>query len=133
MNFLLNCGISKETLDKIKINNTEQTMLDAEWNMERVVSSLQYLNEIGINQINSILINRFDIVLRGRKSLENKINNLSIKDIVNKIDSLGRKAYYIPKFDDIIDFIKRNVKADDIILTQGAGTITDLGHKLVGK
>lgn len=59
--------------------------------------------------------------------------NVSSKDIVDKIDALGRKAYYIKDFDDIIDFLKRNVKEDDIILTQGAGTITKLGHKLAGK
>lgn len=64
---------------------------------------------------------------------ESNTYNVSAKDIVNKIDDLGRKAYYIPKFDDIIDFIKRNAKSDDIIITQGAGTITDLGHKLAGK
>lgn len=64
---------------------------------------------------------------------ENNTYNVSSKDIVNKIDALGRKAYYIPKFDDIIDFIKRNAKPDDVILTQGAGTITELGHKLAGK
>lgn len=55
------------------------------------------------------------------------------RDIVNKIDSLGRKAYYIPNFDDIVDFIKRNAKENDVIITQGAGTITNVGHKLVGK
>lgn len=64
---------------------------------------------------------------------ESNTYNVSSKDIVNKIDDLGRKAYYIPKFDDIIDFVKRNVKNDDIIITQGAGTITELGHKLAGK
>ena len=58
---------------------------------------------------------------------------VSSKDIVDKIDSLGRKAYYIPNFDDIIDFVKRNVQKDDIIITQGAGTITKVGHSLVKK
>lgn len=98
MNFLLNCGVSKETIDVIKINNNEQTLLDAEWNMERVVSSLQYLNEIGIKQISNILINRFDIVLRGRKSLENKINNLSENDIVNKINSDISNISYLDEY-----------------------------------
>ncbi len=58
---------------------------------------------------------------------------VSSKDIVNKIDSLGRKAYYISNFDDIIDFVKRNAQKDDIIITQGAGTITNVGHRLVKK
>lgn len=59
--------------------------------------------------------------------------NISSKDIVSKIESLGRRAYYIPDFDNIIEFIKRNVKKDDIIITQGAGTITRIGHKLANK
>ncbi len=62
---------------------------------------------------------------------EENIYNVSSKDIVEKIDTLGRKAYYISDFDDIIEFLKRNVKPNDVIITQGAGTITELGHKLV--
>ncbi len=57
--------------------------------------------------------------------------DVSSKDIVDKIDSMGRKAYYIEDFDDIIEFLKRNVKPNDIVITQGAGTITKLGHDLV--
>ena len=57
--------------------------------------------------------------------------DVSSKDIVDKIDSMGRKAYYIEDFDDIIEFLKRNVKPNDIVITQGAGTITKLGHELV--
>ena len=59
--------------------------------------------------------------------------DISSKDIVDKIESLGKRAYYIQDFDDIVEFIKRNAKEDDIIITQGAGTITKVGHKLVEK
>ena len=62
---------------------------------------------------------------------ETNTYGVSAKDIVDKIDSMGRKAYYIPNFDDIIEFVKRNVKENDIVITQGAGTITNVGHKLV--
>ncbi len=64
---------------------------------------------------------------------ETNTYDVSSKDIVNKIDALGRKAYYIPDFDDIIEFIKRNVKQDDIIITQGAGTVTQIAHNLAKK
>ena len=64
---------------------------------------------------------------------ETNTYGVTSRDIVNKIDSLGRKAYYISNFDDIVDFVKRNVKENDIIITQGAGTITKVGHKLVEK
>ena len=62
---------------------------------------------------------------------ESNTYGVSAKDIVDKIDSMGKKAYYIPDFDDIVDFLKRNVKPDDIVLTQGAGTVTEIGPKLV--
>ncbi len=62
---------------------------------------------------------------------EKNTYGISAKDIVEKIDSMGRTAYYIPNFDDIVEFIKRNAKPDDIVLTQGAGTITQIGPKLV--
>ena len=64
---------------------------------------------------------------------ENNTYGVSAKDIVEKIDSMGRTAYYIPNFDDIVDFVKRNAKPDDIVLTQGAGTVTRIGPKLVEK
>ena len=62
---------------------------------------------------------------------ETNTYGISSRDIINKIDHLGRKAYYISNFDDIIDFIKRNIQPNDIILTQGAGTVTKIAHKLV--
>ena len=95
MNYLLDCGISQDILENILNNNSEQTILDAEWNIERVVSSLNYLKEIGITQINKILINRFDILLRGRKNLEEKFNNLETKKIVDMINKDIQYVYYL--------------------------------------
>ena len=62
---------------------------------------------------------------------ESNTYGVSSKDIVNKIEELGRKSYYISNFDDIIEFLSRNVQPCDIILTQGAGTVTQIGHKLI--
>ena len=58
MNFLLNCGISEDIVKKIENNNSKQTFLDAEWNIERVVSSIIFLDKIGIKNLNKILINK---------------------------------------------------------------------------
>ena len=58
---------------------------------------------------------------------------VSSKDIVNKIEKLGKKAKYIPEFKDIVTELKKNAKKDDIIITLGAGTITNLGPMLVTK
>lgn len=87
MKFLLDCGIPKDTINKIINNNSKQIIYDAEWNMEKVVSSIDYLKEIGIININGILIDRFDIFLRGRKKLEEKFNKLSNKNIIEQINN----------------------------------------------
>lgn len=49
------------------------------------------------------------------------------KDLVDKLLALGKDAKYISNFNDIAEHIKKNAKKDDIVVTLGAGTITDLG------
>lgn len=83
----------------------------------------------------SKVLTNFDNIIVTDIYAARETDNLGIssKDIVDKIESYGRKSFYISDFDDIIEFVKRNAKEDDIIITQGAGTITKLGHKLVQK
>ena len=95
MNFLKDCGISNEIIKKIISNNSEQTIMAAEWNIERVVSSLEYLEEIGITQINKILINRFDILLRGRDNLEKIIKKKKKDNVVDLINEDIKYIYYL--------------------------------------
>ena len=57
--------------------------------------------------------------------------NISSKDLVNKIISLGKTANYIPDFDECVYFLKNNVKENDIVLTLGAGTVTEIGRLLL--
>jgi UDP-N-acetylmuramate--alanine ligase len=54
-------------------------------------------------------------------------------DLVNKIlekDS-NKKVQYISSFDDVVDYLKENVKKDDLVLTLGAGTVTEISDMLV--
>jgi len=53
--------------------------------------------------------------------------NISSKDLVDKIKELGRKALYIPDFNDIVNYLKEHVQKDDIILTLGAGNVIKIG------
>ena len=62
---------------------------------------------------------------------ESNTYGVSSQDIVDKIKELGRKAIYIPDFNDIVTYLKENTQKDDIILTLGAGTITNLGPMLL--
>ncbi len=62
---------------------------------------------------------------------ENNIYGVSSEDLVNKICSLGKKAIYISDFNDIVNYLKENIQEKDIILTLGAGTVTNIGPMLL--
>ena len=62
---------------------------------------------------------------------EKNVYNISSKDLVDKINSLEKKALYISKFEDIVEYVKKNTDSKDIVLTLGAGTVTNIGPMLV--
>ena len=62
---------------------------------------------------------------------EDNTYNISSMDLVKKIESYGKKAMYIPDFDEIIKYLKERTIEGDIVLTLGAGTVTNIGPKLV--
>lgn len=62
---------------------------------------------------------------------EKNTYDISSKDLVDKIHTLGKTAMYISSFDDIARFIKERACPHDIIITLGAGTITELGRKIL--
>ena len=57
--------------------------------------------------------------------------DISSKDLVNKIHALGKTAIYISSFDDIAKFINERACPNDIVLTLGAGTVTEIGRKIL--
>ena len=71
------------------------------------------------------------IILDIYAAREKNTYNITSKDLVEKIKSLGKDAKYIPNFDECISYLKENVCENDIVLTQGAGTVTEIGEKLV--
>ena len=62
---------------------------------------------------------------------ENNTYNISSKDLVDAIIKLGKDAKYIPSLEDCASFLKDNVKENDIVLTLGAGTVTNIGPMIV--
>ncbi len=71
------------------------------------------------------------IVLDIYAAREKNTYGITPKDLVNKIISLGKNAKYIPDFNECASYVKRNVKNGDIVLTLGAGTVTEIGPMLV--
>ena len=71
------------------------------------------------------------IILDIYAAREQNTYGISSKDLVDKIISLGKDAKYIPDFDDCTNYIKNNVKENDIVMTLGAGTVTEIGPMLI--
>ena len=78
-----------------------------------------------------VLLN-FDniVILDIYAAREKNTYNISSKDLVNKINSLGKKAIYIPDFEECTNFVKNNIEKNDIVITLGAGTVTKISTML---
>ena len=70
------------------------------------------------------------IILDVYAAREKDTLGITSKDLADKICSLGKKAKYIPDFNECVRFLKENVQDGDIVLTQGAGTVTEIGDLL---
>ena len=66
-------------------------------------------------------------------SREQNTYNISALDLVNKIRSLGKEAKYMKNFDDIAEYVRNNATQNDFVLTLGAGTVTEIGPKIIGR
>lgn len=64
---------------------------------------------------------------------ETNTYGVSSKDIVDRINSTrsAHNCEYISDFKDIVSYIKENAKPHDIILTLGAGNVTELGPMIL--
>lgn len=56
---------------------------------------------------------------------------ISSKDLLEKIKELGKNAVYISDFNEVVKYIKENAKENDLVLTLGAGTVTEIGPMIV--
>ena len=85
-----------------------------------------------LNDFAKALLN-FDniIVLDIYAAREKNTYGITSKDLTNKIISLGKDAKYIPDFNECVSYVKDNVQENDIIMTLGAGTVTEIGPMLV--
>jgi len=57
--------------------------------------------------------------------------NISEQDIINVIKPINQNVINIMKYDEIVDYLKENVKANDLVITIGAGPVNEVGLKLL--
>ncbi len=71
------------------------------------------------------------IILDIYAARETNTYGISSNDLAQKIISLGKPAKYIKNFEECVKYVKENVKENDIVMTLGAGTVTEIGPMLV--
>lgn len=71
------------------------------------------------------------IVLDIYAAREKNTYGISAKDLVDHLNAIGKQADYIPDFDECVHFVKNHVQENDIVMTLGAGTVTQIGSMLV--
>ena len=55
----------------------------------------------------------------------------TIRDLVEKLYHNNVDAIYISSFDDIVKYLKENMKSNDLLITAGAGPIYRVGEMLL--
>ncbi len=117
-----------------EINATYNSLSNKKYNKSWVVFQPHTYSRTKtlLDDFANALIN-FDhiIVLDIYAARERNIYNISSKDLVDKITSLGKDAKYIPDFEECVKYVKNNVEKNDIVITLGAGTVTEIGPMLV--
>lgn len=64
---------------------------------------------------------------------EKNTYDISSKDLVHKINDFGKHAMYISDFEEISNYIKGHACPHDLIITMGAGTIFEVGKKILNQ
>lgn len=71
------------------------------------------------------------IVLDIYAAREKNTYGITSKDLVDKLNSIGKKANYIPDFHECVSYVKNQIQENDLVMTIGAGTVTQIGPMLV--
>jgi UDP-N-acetylmuramate--alanine ligase len=56
---------------------------------------------------------------------------ISSNDLCQKLVKKGTQALYIPSFDEIETFLKKNCVNGDLLITMGAGNVVNIGDHLL--
>lgn len=65
---------------------------------------------------------------------ENPVPGVSGKLLIDYLseNDFSRKLVYLPKINDIVDYLKQEIKSDNLVLVMGAGDITRVSDSLLG-
>jgi len=62
---------------------------------------------------------------------EKNTGEIHSRDLVKLIKDQGKEVYYFQSFEDILHFLRENVKKGDMVITMGAGDIYRVGEMFI--
>ncbi len=81
--------------------------------------------------VNSLFLADKIIILEIYTSAREKQGEISSKDLVLAVNEIEKKAIYIQTIEDLVIWVKNNLKKDDIFITLGAGDIWKVHDKIL--
>jgi hypothetical protein len=86
IDFLKNVGISDDTLIEMLKNNNETAIFDLSCNEEDAINIINYIKNIGINNIDELLVYRMDIFFLTFEQFVKRLSKFNIPVLVNLIN-----------------------------------------------
>ncbi len=79
------------------------------------------------------VLSYFDHIVIAKIYPAREVNTFGVSEemLVEKIKEENKNVVYIDDFNKIVDYLKENVKPEDLVITIGAGPINDVAKKLV--
>lgn len=87
MEFLKELNISNETLEKVRSLNGSSIDIDFNCNSKEIIKIINYLKNIGIENIDGLLVEETDIFLNKFNDIKDKIENYGLSKAVNEINN----------------------------------------------
>ena len=86
MNFLLDYGVDKNTIQKIKENNEPSTVFYSLTLKENVKEVINYLKSIKVEVIDTLLVNRLELFLLPVERIKERFESYNIEVLVQLIN-----------------------------------------------
>jgi len=86
LDFLKKYDITEDTINIIQTNENPSYIFDLYCNEEECSKIIKYLKELGIKDIETLLINELDLFFHNKKQIENAFSNFEIVEFINLIN-----------------------------------------------
>ena len=84
--FLYENGITEDVVALIIKNNSKNVVADFLCNSDNCIKIISSLRELGINNINDLLIYRIDLFMQTFNMFKKKIDNINVDEFVNLVN-----------------------------------------------